>query len=306
MRKFFGSAILVLITALLMLGCGVGGGGSAANPVEPPVGATGDGSGNNPATSGGGNFAAGYLVINFVDGQAHLRAASSSLPLADHVRIIVRKIDTVDTPEYDDDGNLIETTLVSTTTYKQIVDIAVPGTGTITLPPADGYTVDVLSYLAGTRNLLLKSAQTPGVNIVSGVTTSLDITLLPIDTTITPPGADIASRSSYQVTINNNVFPLRSDKKNLKVSDAAITTILAYASGEDDSFLRTAPSLSVTDTNHDLFFQGLFFVDPALLNSDDVWSNWIYCYPNPTFSTPDPDVKVHVTPPGQISINITL
>jgi hypothetical protein len=319
MKKICGLLIMLLMSALFMFGCN-GGGNNTTNQANPSGGNTGGG--DNPTADGGNNTTAdvtpanaGYLVINFDEGQTHMKAAGSSLPTPDKVRVVVRQrsSSTVTTSETDGQGDPIPgtetSTTVWTTTYKQIVDLVVPGSATIPVTQGTGYLVDIISYQAGSsRNVMLKYGNAQNIDIVSGQSTTVPIVLSPINATITTP-ASIDSGSAYMATANNNVFPLRSDKKNLRVSTTGTISDLFDYSSSFTSFQVTAPILAPTDSPKTIYCQGLFFIDDELLDpvknpATDVWSKWTYYYPNPNFS--DPAVSATVTPPGAISINVTL
>jgi hypothetical protein len=308
MKKLFGLSILMLITALLLFGCSGGNGGNDANPagyssVDPE-------GGNGPTAS------TGFLLINFVHGQTPVKAPPSrtaTLPAPDKIRVVVRNgiSSTIVTTDYDAEGEPISSsTTVWATTYKQIADIAVPGSASIPVDHGTGYLVDIISYQSGARNVILKYGNARNINIVSGQSTTVFVTLNPIDTTITAP-ASVDSGTAYTVAVNNNVFPLRRDTKNLRVSTGAAISDLFDYSGSLISFQLQAPILGWTDTPVSIYYQGLFFIDDELLDpvknpATDVWSKWAYYYPNPTFPQPDPDVSTSVAPPGAFILNVTL
>jgi hypothetical protein len=302
MRKFAGLLLLVLLLmfALLMIGCGHGGGGTTA-------GTSSGGNGGGGPVVGNDTSNMGYIMINFTQAPTQVKAskAGSTLPAATNARVVIRRFDTDTT--YDTDGNPVQTIGL---VYKKIQDFVVPGSiSPIPVPAANGYQVDIISYrtssLSGSHKSMLKYGTTgPTVNVVSGSTSSVSLSVSPIDAGLTVP-TTIPSGSAYTVSVNAGP-PLRNEK-NLRVTSSVISDLFSYGTSTAvTSFDRTAPALNITDPAQNMYFQGLFFLNDDLLDpATESWQDWRYYEPNPAeFS--DPQLTATVTPPGGITINVTL
>ncbi len=291
-RKISAAALLMLVFALLMFGCGSSGGGDTS-----AGGVTGN---NGGVVIGKASDNPGYVMFNFnlgttSESSAVMKSASSSLPLAQWARVVIRHSTTVSDPEIGD---------YTITDYKQIqdFDLSLSTTATMTVNPGTDYSVDVVSYLKNPdHNTLLKHGSTT-VSVVSGQTTQASITAAPFDVGLTPPNP-IAAGSAYVVSWNTGTS-LRSEK-NLRFSAAPVTDLFAY-NPANSSFQLQAPALNVTDPPSALYFQGLFFLSDDLLNPlTESWQYWRYYEPNPAeFS--DSQLTSTVTPPGAITIDVTL
>jgi hypothetical protein len=297
-RKISILALLMLVVALLMSGCGSSNGslGTTTN--------VGSGSGDNGGIVIGNSSAnPGFIMLNFHQGSSKasvLSSVFSSLPSAQWARVVVRHMSTYDDP---DSGTF---TVVD---YKQItdVDLSSSTTTSIPVPPENGYQVDIVSYLKSSdHRTLLKYGKATGVNIIGGQTTTVSITAVPFDAGLTPP-ISIASGALYNVAVDYGESPLRGEG-NLFVSyDTPITTVSAYSTiAPFPSFQRTANALTVADSAQTVYFQGLFFLTDDLLNpAMESWKNWRYYEPNPA-EFGDAQVTSTLIPPGALTIDVTL
>jgi hypothetical protein len=298
-RKISILALLMLVVALLMSGCGSSNGSSGTTTN------VGSGSGDNGGIVIGNRSAnPGFIMLNFHQGSSKASVASSvfsSLPSPQWARVIVRHVST------DTDPDTGETFTV--TDYKQItdVDLSSSTTTSIPVPPNDGYQVDIVSYLKSSdHRTLLKYGKATGVNIIGGQTTTVSITAVPFDAGLTPP-ISIASGALYNVAVGYGESPLRYERNLLVSYGNQITTVSAYnIIAPFPSFQRTANALTAADSAKTVYFQGLFFLADDLLNpAMESWKDWRYYEPNPA-EFGDAQVTSTLMPPGALTIDVTL
>lgn len=298
-RKISVMALMMLVATLMMFGCGSSGGGGSTDTTTSVGGSSGD---NGGIVVGGALYNSGYIMFNFQQEPSKVsaimkNASYSTLPTAQWVRVVIRHIAVLSDPDVGD---------YTIMDYKQIqdFDLSLGTTATMAVNPGSDYQVDVISYLkASDHNTLLKHGNKTGIVVVAGQTTLVSIITAPFDAGLAPPNP-IASGATYVVQSNYGGAPLRNEK-NLLVSDTAISGVFAY-DAKYSSFVRTAPVLTVGDTSKTIYFQGLFFLADDLLDpAKDNWQNWRYYEPNPT-EFGDSQLTSTITPPGAISIDVTL
>jgi len=298
-RKISIMAFLMLVVALLMSGCGSldGSSGTTTN--------VGSGSGDNGGIVIGHSSAnPGFVVLNFHQGSSKasvLSSVFSSLPSPQWARVVVSHMST-NTDQYTGETYTV-------TDYKQIIDVdlSISTTTSMPVPPNAGYQVDVVSYLKSSdHRTLLKYGKATGINIIGGQTTIVSITAVPFDAGLTPP-ISIASGALYNVAVGFGESPLRYERNLLVSYGTQITTVPAYSAiAPFPSFQRTANALTVADSVQTVYFQGLFFLTDDLLNpAKESWQDWRYYEPNPA-EFGDAQVTSTLTPPGAITIDVTL
>jgi hypothetical protein len=168
---------------------------------------------------------------------------------------------------------------VNGVSFKQIQDTVIPGSLTLTIPIASGYTFELVTYVTGTPNLMEKYAVTQNVQIQAGSNTVF-LELNPIAVGLTVP-ASLNTAQSYSVFVNyTNPSPLNSIWR-LTAQTADYTKPL-HLSGSGSS---TNGMNMVAPVNNNqpctLYFQAELFAKPSLLNTGENYANWAFVYPNP-------------------------
>lgn len=182
----------------------------------------------------------------------------------------------------------------STTGFSAVQDVTVPMTTSLTIPVpvAIGYTLEVLSYakMTGTNsangyNNLLKYNIVDDIAVAANANTSVNITLQPIAVSITPPST-VEAGGALHVSVD---IPSPLHQFNyLQVSTTPFTNTTFYAyfwpspatpySGSG-TYNINAPT---STTAGDLYFQGVYFINPKFIASTDTTSvyQWLFIYPN--------------------------
>jgi len=302
MHKYLRLKLLLLVSVLFIgvvyLGCGSGENKNASSSGNT-------GSGNNGTQTSNDTINPGYLMINFSQESAQaspfLSMSSNPATLSNpsNVRIIIRNFITMQT--VDDLGDPVTETITS---YSKILDISTSASTSIPVAPGNGYKVELISFKAfSDHNTMYKYGVINGVNIVSGTTTSVSVTLAPIDVNLQVLPNSIPSGSIANV-IAATGYPLRTDKQYVRYQNTAISNVFSTTTGTT-SFSFTAPSLLQSDPPQTLYFQGLFLLDPHLLNAGESTTLFRYYEPNPS-ELLDSQLTGTVLPPGSVGITITL
>jgi hypothetical protein len=278
------SAVL-LLSGLLLYGCGMGGGTSA----------TSDG-GNTVSTPGGGSQpqvgAPQVFTLNLVDADAarvvSRHTTTAPLPDPTDVRVVMRLFDSVtttthicpeDVPCYD------VTNTRYTEVYKDVQEMTYTGTGAVkvSLPPATGYTIDVITSrqtVTTEPHKILKYGQVKDV-IVSAGTTSASVTV-----------KDVGSILNMQV--KDNI--LSSTPTNTVSFDVAVNNALPFSpiyslsmilSGSTYTFPSSANKCTInapinnTGTTQSVTVTGTFTLNNDLLKLGESNAAWSRIFPDP-------------------------
>jgi hypothetical protein len=263
-------------------------------------------------------------------------AVSGGQPAADNVRIAARLVTTQTVPILDDNGNPTgETAVVTAEFYRKIVDVSLPATAgvSIAVPAADGYVVEVLSSVSGTDgsgnpvHVMLKYGKTTTpLNVTPGVDTTAAIVATPITDGLTfalpiltdgvTPGVVAGSKYSVPVTITG--VPLRGSfylQQFVDNSANSAPTGLFVNESSPKNATFTAQSLTTrppSAADHwDLYFQGLFFIDPtwqsdAERSNTNWYKKFVLYYPNRNTGWVDPYLTTPLYPLGTVNITVTL
>lgn len=286
MKKALLFLVVVLVAALFIYGCGGGGGTiSSSSPEGPSGGAVPS---NPPAT--------GTITVT-LPGPAQTANARimSVLPSPDDYRVAFGQTTT------DPD------TGVTTRTILDIQDGA-PGATIVSkeFPVGGGYSVDVISYKTNTPaagvNTLLKYGGVQDIVIKPGPNTA-NITMSPVTAALAPPDVitNTSSSSGNPFAVSTSpAFPLRNSSSYVRFDTSPVATTPDSLSFSLMPHTFTAPVTSSTVT---LYFQGLYYIDPALLKAGESASNWRYYNPNPVYG--DPQILSVVQGPGSINVVIT-
>jgi hypothetical protein len=315
---------------LFVLGCG--GGGQTTSGTTP-------GGEVDPA------LPAGYGLIKLTIHQENTgapveglrtRAPAGGLPAADNVRIAARLVSTQTVPILDDNGNPTgETAVVTSEFYRKIVDVSLPATTAVSIavPAADGYVVEVLSSVSGTDgsgnpvHILLKHGKTTApLSVTAGVDTPAAIVATPITAGLTfalpilPDGVTpgVVAGSKYSVPVTITGVPLRGSFYlqqfvDNQANSAPAGLFVNESSPKNATFtaqsLTTRPSPALDHWN--LYFQGLFFIDPtwqsdAEKSNTNWYKKFVFYYPNRNTGWVDPFLTTPLYPLGTVNITVTL
>lgn len=212
-------ALALVLFVFFIVGCG--GGGSGTTGASSSLGSAADNSGNNassytakitvqfpPETTG-----PKALVATTTGGAAALTAT--------HARLVVRRtvtgnqVRTETRRVCDEEGcsNFTGPVTYHHVTYdanKYIVDGALPGPVSITMPPGTAYTLEVLTYKSNSdgTNSMVKYAKTNAFDIAAGETKNIvlptgALSFIAVD--ITPPAA-VVSGYDYTVAVDLNTY----------------------------------------------------------------------------------------------------
>jgi hypothetical protein len=250
----------ILIAMMLLSACGgVSGDNGAVN-----------GSGNGGSGSGGGGSDAGTvptatvaLVVNR-SGSAEVSAMKAMMapPAATNARISITNPN------------------VNGISYKQIQNLPIPSTTLLTVPIASGYSFELVTYYTATFNFIESYATTTGV-IISAGSNTVTLTLNPIAVTLNYP-ATLSTAQSYTVDFVSSLTPTPLlSVWRLKAQTTPYTTPL-HLSGHVSSVTQNVLVAPVNNNQPGtVYFQGEFYLKSSMLNTGELYTNWVFVYPNP-------------------------
>jgi hypothetical protein len=275
--------LAMLLSGLLLYGCGLGGGTTASSNGSNPSSDTGG--------SGGGSQSDSTTVftLKLVDSDKSASRTSTfgSLPGATDVRVVIRSFATVTTStqvcQYDDNDVVIPGSCATvdvasyTEVYKDIQDVAYSSTVQIGIPAGTGYTLDVItskleSGTATTHNIL-KYGNLTNVDIVAGQTNSATIVMTPLSSILNMTVADVVTSKTKFVVTLNNVLPIE-PRYNMTMSFGADAPSVISNSTNTCTF--TAP---VSYTAGTISLQGTFTLNKSFLGQSDQTAQWTRLFP---------------------------
>lgn len=295
MKKFACLCIGILLFGIM--GCG-GGGGTTTTAIAPG----GDGGGG---TGGGGETftgPVGFITVSILSPSGPTTKVPLSTggqtainSLRDHFRVVVKQV--ADFTYLDEENNPFT---VRTEVRRIVLDNTIPGTLQIAVPPGidNDYTVEVLTYQQNglTYKKLLQYGKSAPFSVRSGVTTPVELTLIPIAQyiTMTAP-SNVVSGFAYNISIDKTV-PLRSQYYLSQTDNISAWPISDFVAGYGPTGTqRTSGSVSFTAptvaAQSNLYLQGQFFIDDSLLSAQELlpatpptWSNWRINCPDPAYT----------------------
>jgi len=285
---------------VVMYGCGSGGGGSTS-------GTPTNSSGSSTVSGEVGNF-----TINLNDGAAVSSSSRHALAIvagaATSARVVIRKIETVTTQvpiyEVDEEGEstgvIIGTKDVTTTseTYRRVVDAAISGGQVTVTLPVGTYTFDVLTYIAGTPNTILKSGHKEGVEVTSGGSVGLTITDICADpgvslTSLGKVGSvvmqiptSIISEQAYNITADAKTPVRKYYELGIALSASGTIPVNTYDLSSNPLTIYGATRLTAPTTTNpadtSLKFTVKYFISDDMLDKtkNESHKNWVRIYPN--------------------------
>ena len=270
-------ALAMLLSGLLLYGCGSGGGTDSNTSSD-----TGGGSQSGSAT---------VFTLNLVDSDQNKNTIRTSimgnLPSATDVRVVIRSFATVTTDtlvcEFDENDAVIPGTCTIvpvasyTEVYKDIQDVAYSSNIQVGIPAGTGYTLDVItSKLESgdtTTHNILKYGNLTNVDIVSGQTNSATIVMTPLSDILNMTVADVVtSKTKFTVTLNN-VLPIATVYKMTMSFGADAPSVV---SNSTNTCTFTAP---VSYTSGTISLQGTFTLNQSFLGQSDQTTEWTRLFP---------------------------
>jgi hypothetical protein len=188
---------------------------------------------------------------------------------------------------------------VNGVSYKQIQDIVIPDSLTLTIPIASGYTFELVTYTTGTTNLMEEYAVTQNVQIQAGNNT-VSLTLNPIVVGLTVP-ASLNTAQSYSASVNyTNPSPLNAIWRLTVLTTDYTKPLHSSGSSSGTNVMNMAAPVN-NNQPCTLYFQAEFFAKSSLLNIGENYANWAFVYPNPSWG--DAPISTPVTvPSGSVTI----
>ena len=185
--------------------------------------------------------------------------------------------------------------------YKQIVDLSIPGSTQLTIPIASGYTFELVTYTSGTPNMIEEYAITQNVQIQAGNNT-VTLTLSPIAVGLTVP-ASLNTNQTYTVLATFPTPTALQPTWRLSVQTTNYTGPLHMAGTGASSPLLTLTAPVNNNQPATLYFQAEFFLKSSLLNTGESYLNWSFVYPNPAWGDPAISTPLLV-PSGTVTITL--
>lgn len=270
---------LLLIAMLFLSACGGGSSGTDG----------GSGSVKNDQTNDPGTTPSAMVSIIVTDSASANGVAMGSMLAAPTMPTMTMARISITNPS------------VNGISYKQIQSIAIPGTTTLSVPIASGYTFELVTYIPGTRNYIGQYAQTQNVQIQAG-SNSVTLALSPITSLLTvDPATAIVTGQSYTVSVNYSApTPLQS---MWYISNRTTDFTQPLHLTGTYSYLPTVKLVAPVNNNlpGTLYFQGEFFIKSSLLNTSESYYNWVFVYPNPMWGDSPISVPLEV-PSGDVTI----
>jgi hypothetical protein len=293
--------LLLLVSALFMFGCGLGGGSAS---VTPGTGTPGTGTpGTSVAPPAG---ALGSFSIKLIDGNATAAGVGKSVglvsPNATNARIVVRQIgivnypskqflnvDTEGTPDVNGPFILVDH-FTTAETYKKVYDPTIAGDGTVTFSTPrsfdanDLYTIDVLTYTSGSPNVMLKYGSLSNIQVG---TTVVSLVINDICSDLAKPFSDLTKvgRIQFVPPTQNlikdlNAFVVSATVKS-PIKQLFEVTATPNASGVSTGTVTgtLAATLTVPLTNNpadiSLRYALKFFISADMLNTGEAYTDWV-------------------------------
>jgi hypothetical protein len=257
----------LLVAMLLLTACGGGSGGAVSG------GGGGDGTAQANVT----------IVVNRHAAAAGAVARAIAAPTMARIAITSPNVNGV--------------------SYKQIQDIPVPGSTTLTIPVASGYTFELVTYVVdGTINRLIEYALTQNVQILkSPAVNTVTLTLDRIKMGLTVP-------ASLTVAQPYSVFANFSTPNPLQSSWALSTQTTDYTLPQHLHAVVTSNHINMLPPVNNnqpatVYFQGEFFLKSTMINTNESYTNWSFVYPNPQWLTDTVSAPLLV-PTGTVAITI--
>jgi len=293
--------LVLLLSDLLLYGCGSHGASNGNNPVSTT------GGGSQPS-SGGFTLQLVDAVSSGVNSLTGVTVAGTP-QVATDVRVVIRQFAPVTTTyyicDYDDNGVPIDGTCrnvdvtTSTLVYKDIQDMPYPTTGSSVQVgiPAGTYTLDVIvSKLESGNHSIVKYGQL--VDVIVAPNASASIIMKTVNDIFHMTVADsVVSKGTFNVTLNDALPFAPGYKMTMSYDDKVNPVSSSVVSSSTNTCSFTAPTSFLAGT---ISLQGQFIINSSFLNRNDLQAQWTRLFPNAAYgeqvySNLNPLIAVTVT-----------
>lgn len=302
-RPYLSIMVFIGLLALMLTGCG--GGGGSSDSAQAPSGSVGQ------TPTGSSPQSTGNVSVYFpAEVQSMAIKAGSAPTTANRARLVIKKVETrivkritgyMDDDE-EDPTPIYEDVEVTSEVSRIVADGVIPGFVSAAVPPGLGYTIEILTYAKDAPglegfNYMLKYVGPIGFDLLPGVNTEISLTQHPLQTLaatlvfpepfdISKTGTGIVSGFSYSLPIaDKGVFAsvLRNECFYNVTADGFAGMVWYTAPGDNlltnNTYTFVAPTKTTvnpdsTNGQWPLEFQGQFFISSGLLGPGENWSNW--------------------------------
>ena len=200
----------------------------------------------------------------------------------------------------------------ASTGFNSIQDVVIAGTASVNIPvpAANGYTLAAISSSAGFNyvHYMLKFAEVTGINIVANTNTHVAMALQPMSASITTP-TSVSEGDPFSITITAPRPLQLFGYMNTSTTPFEGITVGYNNPPTFNSGTLTLNALTPRDANGTaiagtMYFQAVYFINPAFTTGGNEWQQWAYVYPSPFQG--DSPVTCHLTvPTGGLGVDVT-
>lgn len=267
--------IFIFITLLLLAACG-GGGGAGTNLTNV-----------TPSTP------TGTLLVTFApdSGAARELAATHALAVSPHVRIVISN----------------SALILNGVAFKSLQDASPSSPLSFALPIAAGYTVEAVTYTTDSTtglNTVLRYARAQNISVGTTAATA-NLTLGTVQAKFILPAGGVVQGSKYSVqaaystsNLGRNITPLQS---TWYMPPPKTTPFTGFINATSTTLYGVSHQFTAPFPGHaglNLYFQGVFTLKPALLDTGETAKQWVFNYPNPSFN----NVSTPILAPSNFTI----
>ena len=200
----------------------------------------------------------------------------------------------------------------ATTGFNSIQDIVIAGTTSVNIPvpAASGYTLDAISSASGFNytHYILKFAEATGITIVANTNTQVAMVLQPPAGSITVP-TSVSDGDPFSIT-----FTAPRPLQLFGYMNTSTTPFEGVTVGYNNPPTFNTGSLSLNAlTPRDasgnpiagkMYFQAVYYINPAFTTGGNEWQQWAWVYPDPFRG--DAPVSCNLTvPTGGLGVDVT-
>ena len=200
----------------------------------------------------------------------------------------------------------------ASTGFNSIQDIVIAGTASVNIPvpAANGYTLDAISSAAGFNyaHYILKFAEVTGINIVANTNTQVAMVLQPLSASITTPST-VSEGDPFSITFTApRPLQLFGYMNTATAPFDGITVGYnnppTFNSGTLSLNALTPRDASGNPIAGKMYFQAVYYINPAFTTGGNEWQQWAWVYPDP--GRGDAPVTCNLTvPTGGLGVDVT-
>ncbi len=200
----------------------------------------------------------------------------------------------------------------ASTGFNSIQDIVIAGTSSVNIPvpAASGYTLDAISSASGFNytHYILKFAEVTGINIVANTNTQVAMVLQSPTGSITTP-TTVSEGDPFSIS-----FTAPRPLQMFGYMNTSTTPFEGITVGYNNPPTFNTGSLSLNAlTPRDasgnpiagkMYFQAVYYINPAFTTGGNEWQQWAWVYPDPFRG--DAPVTCNLTvPTGGLGVDVT-